>query len=278
MSKDPFSKHAHGYATGTPLPGAGGMPDPYSMAGVHAREAQERREREARAASQQAIPQAAGPDLVLLTHPHREPRPFSKDQLIFYKFSCIGNYVKLGFQKRDDKIAAEKAAKAGYSTEDQKILNSKEYHEYVEKGLDLAEGFYYGVGRHETEWRVYYTPFLKPLKVFDGFITKAVGDPANYPNYLRAFEEFYRSIKTDRPPDKASSTYYAQLHFEDAHKIHQEITYLDHIELRKKISIGKFKKFMDKLGPEDRKARKKRKIRNIVVLFIAVVFVIPMFF
>lgn len=61
MSSDPFVKHAHGYATGMPTPGPGGMPDPYSMAGVHQREAEQRRaaEQRARAPASAAAPASA---------------------------------------------------------------------------------------------------------------------------------------------------------------------------------------------------------------------------
>lgn len=59
MSKDPIGKHAQGYATGMPTPGAGGMPDPHSMAGVHQREAENRRRAQAGGATP-AKPAPAG--------------------------------------------------------------------------------------------------------------------------------------------------------------------------------------------------------------------------
>ena len=50
MSRDPLLRYAQGYATGLPLIGVGGLPDPYSQAGVHDREVRERHERREAAA------------------------------------------------------------------------------------------------------------------------------------------------------------------------------------------------------------------------------------
>ena len=42
MQDDPFTRYARGYATGLPVIGLGGLPDPYSMIGVLDREEKER--------------------------------------------------------------------------------------------------------------------------------------------------------------------------------------------------------------------------------------------
>lgn len=275
MSNDPFSKHAQGYATGVPTPGAGGMPDPYSMAGVHDREARERREREARANAQTSMPQDAGPDTVLLTYPHRVPKPFMKDKLIHYQFSCFQNYGKLAELKIRDKAAAAKVEKSGYSADEQRILNSKEYQEYIEKGFDLADAIYYAPRRHEAGDAVFYMPFIKPLKVIEySYATEAIGDPSNYQSYLDAFAYFYQKVR-DFKSQKAGDVGYYAARFDEVQKIHREITYGDHIEIRKKISIEKFKKFMVDMEPRDKKARGKKRLRNIILIGLAIMFGLP---
>ena len=42
MNDGPFTKYTRGYATGVPVIGLGGLPDPYSMIGVLDREEKER--------------------------------------------------------------------------------------------------------------------------------------------------------------------------------------------------------------------------------------------
>ena len=42
MRDDPFTRYARGYATGVPVIGLGGLPDPYSMIGVLDREEHDR--------------------------------------------------------------------------------------------------------------------------------------------------------------------------------------------------------------------------------------------
>lgn len=61
MSKSSQEKYAQGYHSGVPTVGAGGMPDPASMAGVHQRETERAAaERDARALAK-AVPQQAQP-------------------------------------------------------------------------------------------------------------------------------------------------------------------------------------------------------------------------
>ncbi|MCR9275331.1 MULTISPECIES: hypothetical protein [Mameliella] len=60
MAGGPHDKAAQGYHSGRPTVGAGGMPDPHSMAGVHAREQQERAQR-MRQAQANAQPGTPGP-------------------------------------------------------------------------------------------------------------------------------------------------------------------------------------------------------------------------
>lgn len=50
MCRDPLLRYTQGFATGLPLIGIGGLPDPYSQAGVHDRELSERRARREAAA------------------------------------------------------------------------------------------------------------------------------------------------------------------------------------------------------------------------------------
>lgn len=50
MSRDPLLRFAQGFATGLPLTCIGGLPDPYSQAGVLDRELRERRARREAAA------------------------------------------------------------------------------------------------------------------------------------------------------------------------------------------------------------------------------------
>lgn len=266
MSNDPMSKYAQGYATGVPTVGAGGMPDPHSMAGVHDREARERREREARANAQTAVPQYVGPEMVLLTHPHRVSKPFVKADLIHYQFSCFNDYARLAERKRQDRKLASELEAAGFSEEDKKIMNSPEYQEYVQKGLDLAQLVSYGVRRHEAHNAVSYTPFLQQLQVFDEYTTWAIADPSNYDAYLKAFFDFNNKFDKDDIPSKTDPIYYGQTHFKSAHQTHREISYLDHIELRKKTSINSFKKFMADMGAKDQKARSKKRIRNVSII------------
>lgn len=276
MSNDPFSKHAQGYATGVPTPGAGGMPDPYSMAGVQDREARERREREARATAQTSMAHGSGPEMVILTYPHRVPKPFVKDQLIHYQLSCFQNYGKLAELKVRHKAEASKAEKSGYSPDDQEILNSKEYQEYVEKGLDLADGVYYAPRRHEAGDAVIYSPLVKPLKVIEySYATDAIGDPSDYQSYLDAFAAFHKKVHEFKSQQVGDVGYYAD-RFDKIQKIHREISYIDHIEIRKKISLEKFRKFMAEMEPKDKKARRMKKLRNFIMIGLVIMFVAPL--
>lgn len=181
-------------------------------------------------------------ELVLLTAPHRRPMTFMKKMLINYQISCYKNYEKLARRKLRDKAEAEHIDVHKLSVEDQEIIASNAYIEFVEKGLDLANSIFYPAKKSDDDHsKVDFSFLSKPLLVYEiDYDTRAIGDPTNYQKYLEDFIAFNGRVGKD---DK-----FMNGDFEEIHKIHQAISYVDHIEYRKKLSIEMFKDFSKEVG------------------------------
>jgi len=165
-----------------------------------------------------------------------------KELLIQYQISCYKSYEKLARRKLRDKAEAEKVDVHELSVEDQKTIGSNAYNEFVEKGLDLADRISYPAKRsHDDYMKVDFSLLPKPLIVYEiEYDTRAIGDPTNYQRYLEDFEAFNRRVGKDDT--------FMNGNFEEIHRVHQAISYIDHIEYRKKLSIDKFKDFAKEVG------------------------------
>lgn len=184
------------------------------------------------------------PDLetVVLTAPHRRPMTFAKTLLIQYQITCYKNYEKLAKKKLHDKVEAEKINVSMLPAHDQEVIKSPEYNEFVEKDLDLASHISYPARKGDDDhMKVAFSSLSKPLKVIDGdYVTRAIGDPTDYQKYLEDFKAFNNQVgKNDT---------FMVGEFDEVHKVHQAISYIDHIEYRKKLSLDKFRKFSEDVG------------------------------